>query len=226
MLGLRGLVYAALAVVGAGFSAAWGRQILAARRRGQKDDPGADARWPTPAQTAIGFATDFLDTLGIGSFAPTTSVYKLLRQLPDHLIPGTLLVGHALPTVAQALIYVTIIPVDIATLVLLVAGALVGAWLGAGVVTRLPRRGIQLGLGGALLVAATIMVVRLLQRVPEGEALGLGGAALAIGVVGNAVLGALMTIGLGAYAPSLVLFGLLGMNPKSIFPVMMTSCAL
>src|SRR3984957_20164960 len=50
-------------------------------------------RRPTLLELLIGFVTDFFDTLGIGSFAPTTAIYKLRRIVPDELIPGTLNVG-------------------------------------------------------------------------------------------------------------------------------------
>lgn len=181
---------------------------------------------PSLVQGALGFVTNFFDTLGIGSFAPTTSAFKLLRLVPDRLIPGTLLVGHTFPTLAQAFIYITIIEVEMTSLVLLIGAAVAGSYLGAGVVARWPKRKIQIGMGAALLVAASIMLAGLLDVIPSGgEALGLEGARLAIGLCGNFVLGALMTIGIGAYAPSLIMFGLLGMNTKAIFPIMMGSCA-
>src|SRR5262245_24036373 len=72
---------------------------------------------PTFVQTAIGFVTAFLDTLGIGSFATTTSVYKLRNLVPVKLIPGTLNVGHTLATITQAFIYTKIVPVDTTTLI-------------------------------------------------------------------------------------------------------------
>ena len=46
-----------------------------------------------------------------------------------------------------------------------------------------------------------------------------------LGLVGNFVLGALMTLGIGMYAPCMILVGLLGMNAKAAFPIMMGSCA-
>ena len=111
-------------------------------------------RMPTPLQAAIGFVTAFFDTLGIGSFATTTTVYKLRQMVPVRLIPGTLNVGHTLPTIAQAFIYTRIVPVDSKTLVLMIVAACLGAWLGAGVVVHWPRRKIQVGMGLALLGAA------------------------------------------------------------------------
>ena len=58
-----------------------------------------------------------------------------------------------------------------------------------------------------------------------GEASGVEGTKLVIAVVGNFLLGALMTLGIGLYGPCLILVSLLGMNPKAAFPIMMGSCA-
>jgi len=103
---------------------------------------------------------------------------------------------------------------------------MIGSWLGAGVVSRLPRRKIQLGMGSALLGAAALMLCKILDLLPAGgETLGLSGARLAAGLAGSFAIGALMTIGIGNFAPSLILFGLLGMNTRAIFPLMMGSCA-
>lgn len=218
---LRGLVYLALGAFGAAFSGAWGRRLVAGRRA----DP-AQVRAPSPAHLGVGFATNFLDMLGIGSFATTSSAFKLLRLVPDQLIPGTLVVGHTWPTLAEAAISITIIKVEMATLVSLIAAAVLGSWLGGGVVARWPRRKIQVGMGLALAVVASVMAVRLLGGTPlGGEALGLSGAKLGVGLAGNFVFGALMNIGIGAFAPSLIMFGLLGMKTASIYPIMMGSCA-
>src|SRR5438034_11460624 len=101
---------------------------------------------PTVLQTAIGFVTAFFDTLGIGSFATTTAAYRLRSLVPVKLIPGTLNVGHAPATIAQALIYTSIVPVNATTLVLMIVAASLGAWVGAGVVVHWPRRRIQIGM--------------------------------------------------------------------------------
>ena len=181
---------------------------------------------PTVLQTAIGFVTAFFDTLGIGSFATTTAVYKLRRMVPVKLMPGTLNVGHALSTIAQAFIYTSIVPVDPTTLVLMIVAACIGSWLGAGVVVHWPRRKIQIGMGIALMGAAMLMLMTQLDLFPKGgETLDLTGTRLAIGLAGNFVLGALMMLGIGLYAPCMILIYLLGMNPTAAFPIMMGSCA-
>ncbi|MBC8328122.1 MAG: sulfite exporter TauE/SafE family protein [Planctomycetes bacterium] len=181
---------------------------------------------PSGLQLAIGFVTNFFDTLGIGNFAPTTAVFRFTRMVPDEKIPGTMNAGHALPVVTEAFIYIAIIQVLPGTLALMIAAAVAGAWLGAGLVAMLPRHRVQLGMGLALVAAAALMVMGQFDAFPlGGEALGLEGARLAIGVAGVALLGALMTIGVGLYAPCLILISFLGMDPKAAFPVMMGACA-
>lgn len=186
----------------------------------------ATARVPRPADGTIGFVTNFFDTLGIGSFAPTTAIFKIFGRMPDEKIPGTLNVGHALPTLLMAVIFIGSVQVEPATLVGMIVAAVAGAWLGAGVIARLPRRAIQIGMGIALLIAALLFVANNLQWLPGGgEALGLSGVPLVGAIAINFVLGALMTLGVGLYAPCLMLVSLLGMNPLAAFPIMMGSCA-
>src|SRR3970040_258378 len=128
---------------------------------------------------------------------------------------------------AQAFIYISIIEVEMRTLVLLILAAVVGSWLGAGVVSRCPRRKIQVGMGFALLAAAILFTLKNLDElrgapvVPGGDALGLSGTLLAVALVGNFGLGALMTLGIGMYAPCLIMISLLGMNPEAAFPLLM-----
>jgi len=203
----------------------WFAAVRKDRAHGQSPTVGAMS---TPLSLGIGFGTNFLDTLGIGSFATTTSLFKFVRGVRDELIPGTLNAGHAIPTVAEALIYVAIISVDFYTLVAMIAASVLGAWLGAGVVSHWSRRKIQIGLGSCLIGAAVLMVMRdpAIHLFPAGgSALSLSGIRLLIGVVGNFILGALMTLGIGLYAPCMILVGMLGMSLKAAFPIMMGSCA-
>ncbi|WP_437206776.1 TSUP family transporter [Planctomicrobium sp. SH664] len=181
---------------------------------------------PTAWQMLVGFITDFLDTLGIGSFAVTATLYRLRKTVADERIPGTMNVGHALPTVAQAFIYITLIEVDARTLLVTIVSAVLGAWLGAGVVIQWPRVWIQRGMGLALLAAAGLLAARLIGFLPAGgTAIALDGLPLVVAVIGTALFGALMMIGVGAYAPIMIMVCLLGMNPKSAFPIMMGACA-
>ncbi|PYS21737.1 MAG: permease [Acidobacteria bacterium] len=150
----------------------------------------------------------------------------MTRNVDDRVIPGTLNVGHTLPTTAQALIYTTLIQVDVTTLFSMIAASILGSWLGAGVVARWPKRNVQIGMGVALFVAATIFFMQQLQLFPSGGTdIGVSGIRLVVAVVVNFALGALMTLGIGLYAPCMILVSLLGMNPTVAFPIMMGSCA-
>jgi uncharacterized membrane protein YfcA len=219
----RPILLALFALVGAGFAAAWARAI---RRDLQAESHPAPWR-PGAFHLAVGFVTDFLDTLGIGSFATTTAAYRLAGRVDDRLVPGTLNVGHALPTIVQALVYVTIIDVDMTTLVVMIGAAVAGAWLGSGVVAGWPRRTVRAVMGAALLGAAGLMLASALGALPRGgAALALPGVRLAAGAAGNFALGALMAAGIGLYAPCMILVSVLGMSPAAAFPIMMGSCAL
>ena len=205
-----------------GFAAFYLTTWLSAIR--QKRDGESIA--PGLIRTGIGFVTNFFDTLGIGSFATTTSFYKLRNLVKDEIIPGTLNVGHTLPTIAQAFIYIAVIDVDMKTLILMIAASVLGAWLGAGVVAGWSRRNVQVGMGFALLAAAGLLLLKIFGIAPEGAGTyGLEGSRLAIGLAGNFMLGALMSLGIGLYAPCLILISFLGMVETTAFPIMMGSCA-
>ena len=192
--------------------------------RARPRDPAAEPSLPGLADGAIGFIANFFDTLGIGSFATTTAMFKLRRKPPDEQIPGTLNVGNALPTISEALIFITAVTVDLTTLISMIAAAVLGAWLGVGVVARLPRRAIQVGMGVALLISALLFLSRNLGWMPGGgDALALHDGRLLFAIGVNFVLGALMCIGIGNYAPLMILLALLGMHPLAAFPIMMAS---
>jgi uncharacterized membrane protein YfcA len=214
---MKDALFAALAVVSGGFAAVW----LAALVR-----PAGSSQKPDWRDAGVGFVTNVFDTLGIGSFATTSAFFKLWGMVPDERIPGTLVVGHTPPSLLQAFIFIAVVQVDLATLVLMIASSALGAWLGAGIVSRLPRLRIRLAMGVALMAAAMVMTLTQLQLIPGGgDSLGLSGASLAFAVMGNLVFGALMTLGIGLYAPCMILVSLLGMNPRAAFPIMMGSCA-
>lgn len=209
------LLLSVLAVFALAFAYVW---VSAARRR--------SVGFPNLRELAIGSVTNFFDALGIGSFATTTSLFKLWHVVPDDEIPGTLNVGLTIPGVIEAFIFISIVQVDPATLTLLIAAAVAGTWLGSGVVARWPRRNIQVGMGAALLVAAALLTLSNLKLFPAGgNALALHGGPLWFAVGANACLGALMTLGIGLFAPCMIVVSLLGMNPIAAFPIMMSSTA-
>jgi uncharacterized membrane protein YfcA len=227
MTALRLLLLVPLGLLGLFFAAVFLRGLIRLRNSQTGSSSLQKKIWP-PSELELftGFITNFFDTLGIGSFATTTSIFRALRLVPDERIPGTLNVGHTLSAVAGAFIFIEIVPVATTTLVPMIAAAMLGAWCGAGIVSRLPRRSIRLGMGVALLAAAVLMLLGVTGYLPAGgDALGLSGAQLAAAIIGNFIFGSLMTLGIGLYAPCMILISLLGMNPVAAFPIMMGSCA-
>ncbi|VEJ34853.1 Sulfite exporter TauE/SafE [Aedoeadaptatus ivorii] len=178
----------------------------------------------------IGAFVNFFDTLGIGSFAPLTALLDFFKQLDhDKLLPGTLNVSCTIPVLTEAFIFIQSVEVDPITLFAMVAAAVVGSFVGSRTVSKLPEKKVQFYMGIALLVTAALMLLKqfgVLDMLGTGnQAVGLTGIKLVIGVVVNFFLGALMTIGVGLYAPCMALVYMLGLNPLVAFPIMMASCA-
>ncbi len=224
MTDIRKVLLAAIVALSALFVWQWWQS--ARRSRAEAPAGSAERLRPTALQMFIGFVVSFLDTLGIGSLATTTTLFRATRMVPDERLPGTMIVGLTLTVVVQALIFIAKIEIDPMLLGLMIGSALAGGWLGAGVVSRLPRRPIQLGMGVALLLAAVFMTVAQLNRMPVGgAALSLQGGALWLAVGVNFALGALLMLGVGNYGPTFVLLSALGMDPRAAFPIMMGSGA-
>jgi len=174
----------------------------------------------------IGFVLNFFDTLGIGSFAIETTLLKFMKQSEDRLISATLNEGNAIPTVLQAIIFIQIVEVEPLTLILMILASGAGGILGAGIVSKLPEKTIRLTMGIALLIPAGFMLASKMNWIEGGgHAIGLEGDKLVLAVAVNFTLGAIITAGIGLYAPCMALVFALGMSPAVAFPIMMGSCA-
>jgi uncharacterized membrane protein YfcA len=211
------LLFGALLLVNLAFFGAWFRSRK--RYLGRKH--------PLISEYPVGFVFAFFDTLGIGSFAPTTAALKFQGKLADELIPGTLNIGLNVAAMLEMFIMVSVIVIDPVLLMATVLSAALGAWVGAGVVNRLPRPIIQLIMGVALLIAGCVFAATNLHVLPGGgTAMTLTGWRLAAAVGANFVLGALMSVGIGLYAPCMIVVTLLGLHPLASFPIMMGACGL
>lgn len=176
--------------------------------------------------SVIGFVINFFDVFGIGSFATGTALMKAFKQTDDRLIPGTLNVCFCIPVAIESFLFINGVEVEPVTLASMIVAAVVGAYLGAGVVAKLPTKVIRLLMGTALIVIGIVIVIQMMGLIhSSGVATGLSGIKLVIGIAANFILGALMTAGVGMYAPCLALVCLLGINPMIAFPIMMGSSA-
>ena len=176
----------------------------------------------------VGIIANFLDTLGCGSYAPSTFMYKLFKQMDDIDIPGTLNVGDTFPVIFEAFIFTSSVECDPVFLLIMYACAAIGSFGFATVVTKWPRNKIRYALGSTMILLAIIMICKNLGVGPfgiVGTATGLSGWKLFVAAALNILWGALMDIGFGLYAPCLATCLLLGVNAATCFPVFMGSCA-
>ena len=183
---------------------------------------------PNLEAVVLGAVTNFFDTLGIGSFAPTMAWFKFRKLVPDRMIPPTMLVGHSLPTILQSIIFLILLGVlvDPVLIVGCSFSLLLGGLLGAPLVARTRVWIVQLVVAIALLVAAVLYGISNLDMMPAGGTLSRLPVDLTIAVIiANFVFGVLLNFGIGHYAPSLVMLSLMGLDPRLVFPVMATAGA-
>ena len=184
---------------------------------------------PNLEATILGAITNCFDTLGIGSFAPTMAWFKFRKLVPDRLIPCTMLVGHTLPTLAQAVIFLVLLGVSVDPVLLVgcIVAVLMGGLLGAPLVARTLVWIVQLVVGCALIVAAILYTLTNLGMMPGGgTAATLPTTLMLTAIVANFLFGVLLNYGVGNYAPTLVLLSLMGMDPRLSFPIMAGGAAL
>ncbi len=183
--------------------------------------------WPSPEATVLGAVVNFFDTLGIGCFAPTTAYLKFRRMVPDELIPATMMAGMALPAAAEGFIFINGVKVDPLLMVLAIAASVAGSFAGVLLSARLPVGPIRLSMGLGLLVAAALYALSNLGLMPPGgTATSLPPLLAGVVIAASFGFGVLINLGIGNFAPTLVLVSLLGMDPRAAFPIMMGSSAL
>jgi uncharacterized membrane protein YfcA len=207
MLLVGGLSIGACALGGALLRAAW--------RTGQ---------WPPAVEPmALGAVTNFFDTLGIGSFAPTIAWFRFRNMVPDRLIPLTMFIGYTIPAILQGVIFLILLGVRVDPWLLAgcIAAMVAGGAAGVPIAARSPVRLIQAIVGIALLLAATFYSLSNLGWMPAGgvsDSLPLGFGVIAVGA--NFIFGVLLSFGVGNYAPTLALLSLMGLDPRLAFPIM------
>lgn len=186
----------------------------------------AERALPTPEAMLLGAVVSFFDTLGIGSFAPTTAWMKFRKLVPDRLIPPTMLVGLTPPVFAESIVFLSLLKVDPVLLVGCAAAVLVGGLIGAPLVTRARTWVVQLVVAIGLLLAAAAYAATNLSLMPGGGTAAALPLALTVAAIfANLVFGILLNFGVGNYAPTLVTLSLMGMNPRLIFPIMAAGAA-
>jgi uncharacterized membrane protein YfcA len=184
---------------------------------------------PNREAMALGSVVAFFDTLGIGSFAPTTAWFKFRKMVPDRLIPPTMLVGLTPPVMVESIIFLVKLGVKVDAVLLFgsAVAVLLGGLLGAPLVVRARVWIVQLTVAVGLLLAAIAYAMTNLNLMPGGgTAAGLPPMLTIVAIVASFGFGILLNFGVGNYAPTLVFLSLTGMDPRLCFPVMAGGAAL
>ena len=184
---------------------------------------------PSIEATILSVIVNFFDALGIGSFAPTTAWLKFRKLVPDRLIPPTMIVGLGPPTMAESIIFLLLLGVKVDPILLVGCSiaVLLGGMLGAPLVARARVWVVQLTVAIGLTLAAFFYAMANLHMMPGGgTASSLPVALTVAAIIANFAFGVLLNFGVGNYAPTLVMFSLMGMDPRLVFPIMATGAAL
>jgi uncharacterized membrane protein YfcA len=184
---------------------------------------------PSLEALALGAVVNFLDTLGIGSFAPTTAWFKFRHMVPDRLIPQTMLCGLTPPAMTESIVFLIGVGVlvDRTLLFSCVIAVFLGGLVGVPLVTRARVWVVQLIVAIGLVLAAAAYAMKNLDLFPGGgtaSSLPLG--LMIAAIIANFAFGILANFGVGNYAPTLVMFSLMGMDPKFAFPIMAAGASL
>jgi len=176
----------------------------------------------------LGAVVSFFDTLGIGSFAPTTAWMKFRRMVPDRLLPPTMLVGLTPPAMAESVIFLILLGVRVDPVLLFgcALAVLLGGLVGAPLVARARVWIVQLVVAVGLVLAAIAYAMTNLHLFPGGgTAAALPMGLTIVAITANFAFGVLLNFGVGNYAPTLVTLSLMGMDPRLIFPIMAAGAA-
>jgi uncharacterized membrane protein YfcA len=184
---------------------------------------------PRLETVALGAIVSFFDTLGIGSFAPTTAWLKFRRLVPDRLIPPTMLVGLTPPAMTESIIFLILLGVMVDPVLLFgsAIAVLLGGLIGAPLVARARVWIVQLTVAIGLLLAAIAYTMTNLHLFPGGgTAASLPPLLTIVAIIASFGFGILLNFGVGNYAPTLVMLSLMGLDPRLAFPVMAGGAAL
>lgn len=178
---------------------------------------------PRGEAVLLGSVTNFFDTLGIGSFAPTIAWFRFRKLVPDRLMPLTMFIGYTIPSILQGVIFLLLLGVRVDPMLLVgcIVAMVAGGYLGVPLAARSPVRLIQAIVGAALLIAALFYSLANLGMMPTGgQSDSLPPALAVLAIVANFIFGLLLSFGVGNYAPTLAMLSLMGMDPRLAFPIM------
>lgn len=174
-----------------------------------------------------GIIAFIFDTIGVGSFAVNTALSQILKTFDDNEMPAVNNGAQVIPGMIESIFFITVINVELKTLLILVAGACIGGMIGGNIVSKLKKQTIRLAMVICFSLIIVLLIGNKLHLLPiGGDALDLSGHKLLLGFIGMIICGMLTSVGVGLFALVQAVLFLLNLSPLVAFPIMTTAGAL
>jgi uncharacterized membrane protein YfcA len=175
----------------------------------------------------IGLVSNFLDTIGIGSFAVIIAMRTMLGVMPDEVrLIGTMNIQAMVTALIQALIFLHFVPLDIVTLLVAVAMIALGGFLSGLVAVRIDKKLVHLIMLVAFIITGILLFLSQLNILTiGGTGTAIRGTRLVIFAIFMLVSGTLPAFGVGYYSLIKASIFLFGVNPIVAFPIMASASA-
>lgn len=203
------------------FAIVLGRDLLRNREAIGKE-PGRPAVIATLSPVIM-----FLASMGISDFVMNTLLYRKLKLVDDKRLPGTLVTASTLPLGIIAVGYILAANVDFRIVLVCMVAQTFGAILGVRIVSGFDGRLIKKIVAIAMLASAAFLVVRMIASGNENAvSTTFSTPKLVLTGVCAFLLGIGNMIGMGAKAPYLTLFLMLGLSADGVLAIIMPSCTM
>ncbi len=175
----------------------------------------------------IGFVSNFLDTIGIGSFAIIIAIRNLLGIMPDDVrLIGTMNIQAMVTALVQALIFLHFIPLDIITLLVSIAMIALGGFLSGLIAVRIDKKIVHIVMLIAFIITGVLLFLSQINVLEiGGTGTAIRGTKLIIFAIFMLVSGTLPAFGVGYYSLIKASIFLFGVNPIVSFPIMASASA-
>jgi uncharacterized membrane protein YfcA len=170
----------------------------------------------------IGFISNLLDTVGIGSFAVIVAMRKMLGVMPDDVkLIGSMNIQAVITALAQMLIFLHYIKLDLTTMLVSIAMITLGGFLSGLIAVRINKAIVHNVMLIAFIVTGILLFLiqlDVLQFTSTSDAI--TGIRLGIFAIFMLIAGMLPAFGVGYYSLVKTSIFLFGVNPIIAFPIM------
>jgi len=175
----------------------------------------------------IGMISNFLDTIGIGSFAVIVAMRSLLGVMHDDVrLIGTMNIQAMVTALIQALIFLHFVPLDIVTLLVSIVMISLGGFLSGLIAVRIDKKLVHRIMLVAFIITGVLLFLSQLNILEiGGTGTAIRGTRLVIFAIFMLVSGTLPAFGVGYYSLIKASIFLFGVNPIVAFPIMASASA-